>query len=100
MYFVLTNALLDASIAAWDAKRTCNSVRPVTAISFLFNGKKIRAWGGPGKGTIEMDGSQWLPYQFRTLPSPPTPEYVSETKSTAGTPRRPSRKRLKRSTTS
>ena len=78
MYFVLTNALLDASIAAWDAKRTYDSVRPVTAISFLSNGKQIRAWGGPGKGTIEMDGSQWLPYQFRTLPTPPTPEYVSE----------------------
>jgi hypothetical protein len=78
IYFVLTNALLDASIAAWDAKRTYDSVRPVTAISFLFNGKKIRAWGGPGKGTIEIDGSQWLPYQFRTLPTPPTPEYVSE----------------------
>jgi Domain of unknown function (DUF6851)/VCPO second helical-bundle domain len=78
MYFVLTNALLDASIAAWDAKRTYDSVRPVTAINFLFNGKRIRAWGGPGKGTIEMDGSQWLPFQFRTLPSPPTPECVSE----------------------
>jgi hypothetical protein len=78
MYFVLTNALLDASIAAWDAKRTYDSVRPVTAISFLFNGKKIHAWGGPGKGTIEMDGSQWLPYQLRTLPTPPTPEFVSE----------------------
>lgn len=78
MYFVLTNGLLDASIAAWDAKRTHDSVRPVTAISFLFNGEKIRSWGGPGKGTIEMDGSQWLPYQFRTLPTPPTPEYVSE----------------------
>jgi hypothetical protein len=78
MYFVLTDALLDASIAAWDAKRTYDAVRPVTAISFLFNGKKIRAWGGPGKGSVEIDGSQWLPYQFRTLPTPPTPEYVSE----------------------
>jgi hypothetical protein len=78
MYFALTNALFDASIATWDAKRTYDSVRPLTAISLLFNGKKIRAWGGPGKGTIEMDGSQWLPYQFQTLPTPPSPEYVSE----------------------
>ena len=78
MYFVLRNALLDASIAAWDAKRTYDSVRPVTAIRFLFNRKKIRGWGGPGKGTIEMDGTQWVPYQLRTLPTPPSPEYVSE----------------------
>lgn len=77
MFFALTNAMLDASIAAWDAKRTYDSVRPVTAISLLFNGKKIRFWGGPGKGTIEMDGSQWIPYQLATFPTPPFPEYVS-----------------------
>ena len=77
MYFALTNALLDASIATWDAKRAYDSVRPVTSINLLFNGKKIRAWGGPGKGTIEMDGSQWLPYQPATSPTPPSPEYVS-----------------------
>ncbi|MGC1614833.1 MAG: vanadium-dependent haloperoxidase [Candidatus Acidiferrum sp.] len=77
MYFALTNALLDASIAAWDAKRAYDSVRPVTSISLLFNGKKIRSWGGPGRGTIEMDGSQWIPYQPATSPTPPSPEYVS-----------------------
>jgi hypothetical protein len=78
MYFALTNAMLDASIATWDAKRTYDSVRPVTSIGFLFNGKEIRAWGGPGKGTVKMDGSQWIPYQPRTSPTPPTPEYVSD----------------------
>ena len=50
---------------------------PVTAINLLFNGKKIRTWGGPGKGTVEMDGSQWIPYQLATFPTPPFPEYVS-----------------------
>jgi hypothetical protein len=77
MFFALANAMLDSSIAAWDAKRTYDSVRPVTAISFLFKGKKIRSWGGPGKGTVEMDGSQWIPYQLATFPTPPFPEYVS-----------------------
>lgn len=77
MFFALTNAMLDAGIAAWDAKRAYDSVRPVTAISLLYRGKKIRAWGGPGKGTIEMDGSQWIPYQPATFPTPPFPDYVS-----------------------
>ncbi|MGB8475635.1 MAG: vanadium-dependent haloperoxidase [Candidatus Acidiferrum sp.] len=77
MYFALTNALLDASIATWDAKRAYDSVRPVTSISLLFNGKKIRAWGGPGKGTVEMDGSQWIPYEPATFPTPPSPEFPS-----------------------
>jgi hypothetical protein len=77
MFFVLSNAMFDASIAAWDAKREYDSVRPVTAIPLLFRGKKIRAWGGPGKGTVEMDGAQWIPYQPATFPTPPFPEYVS-----------------------
>jgi Domain of unknown function (DUF6851)/VCPO second helical-bundle domain len=77
MFFALSNALLDAGIAAWDAKRTFDSVRPLTAISLLYRGKKIRAWGGPGKGTVEMDGSQWIPYQSPASPTPPFPEYVS-----------------------
>jgi hypothetical protein len=59
-------------------KRQYDSIRPLTAIPLLFNNKKIRAWGGPGKGTVELDGSRWLPYQPATYPTPPTPEYVSE----------------------
>ena len=78
MFFALSNAMLDAGIAAWDAKRAYDSVRPVTAIALLFKDKKIRAWGGPGKGTVEMDGSRWVPYQPATFPTPPSPEYVSE----------------------
>jgi hypothetical protein len=78
MLFALSNALFEASIAAWDAKREYDSVRPVTAVSLLFRGKMIRSWGGPGKGTVEMDGSQWIPYQAPTCPTPPSPDYVSE----------------------
>jgi len=77
MFFALTNAIFDAGIACWDAKRQFDSVRPVTAIPVLFNGKTIRSWGGPGKGTVSMDGSQWLPYQPSTFPTPPFAEYTS-----------------------
>ena len=77
MFFALSNAMLDATIAAGDAKRVYDSVRPATAIPLLFRGKKIRSWGGPGKGAVEMDGSQWIPYQPATFPTPPSPEYVS-----------------------
>jgi len=77
MFFVLHNAILDAGIAAWDMKRAYDSVRPITAIPFLFAGKKLRAWGGSGKGTVEMDGSHWMPYQPASFPTPPFPDYVS-----------------------
>jgi hypothetical protein len=77
MFFALTNAIFDAGIACWDAKRVFDSVRPATAIPYLFHGQQISAWGGPGKGTVTMDGPQWIPYQPSTFPTPPFPEYVS-----------------------
>jgi hypothetical protein len=77
MFFALSNAMFDAGIAAWDAKLTYDSVRPATAVPLVFRGKKIRSWGGPGKGTVEMAGSQWIPYQLASFPTPPFPDYVS-----------------------
>lgn len=77
MFFALCNAMFDAGIAAWDAKRAFDSVRPVTAIPFLLAGQKISAWGGTFQGTQEIDGAQWIPYQQSRFPTPPFPEYVS-----------------------
>jgi hypothetical protein len=77
MFFALTNATFDASIVAWDAKRAFDSIRPASAICFLFHGQQIRSWGGPGKGTVTMDGVDWLPYQPTTFPTPPFPEFIS-----------------------
>ena len=77
MFFILTNAILDAGIAAWDAKIRYDYVRPITAIRFLKKGKKIRAWGGPGQGTRVISGEDWMPYQPVWLPTPPFAEYVS-----------------------
>jgi hypothetical protein len=36
LFFVLGNAMLDASIAVWDAKRFYDSERPITAVRHLF----------------------------------------------------------------
>jgi hypothetical protein len=77
LFFALTNAIFDAGIAAWDAKRVYNSVRPITAVPYLFHGQTIHCWGGPGAGTVAMDGANWLPYQPLTFPTPPFPEFVS-----------------------
>jgi hypothetical protein len=77
LFFVLTNAIFDAGICAWSNKRIWDSVRPITAIRYLFQGQTIRAWGGPYQGTQEIDGAQWLPYQTPTFPTPPFAEYSS-----------------------
>ena len=77
MYFVLANALLDASIAAWDAKRTFDTSRPITQIRVAMRGKRIEAWGGPGKGKVTMMGEQWMPYQPNDFVTPPFAEFTS-----------------------
>ena len=40
MYFALSNALLDSSIATWDAKRFYDTARPATLVPLLFRDKK------------------------------------------------------------
>lgn len=77
LFFAMTNAIFDGGIVAWDAKRAFDSVRPATAVGFLFQGQQIQAWGGPFNGTVAMDGRDWIPYQPSTFPTPPFPEYIS-----------------------
>ncbi|MEM8487075.1 MAG: DUF6851 domain-containing protein, partial [Bacteroidota bacterium] len=63
LFFILANALYDASIAAWDAKRHFNYVRPVTAIRHIYKGRNITAWGGHEHGGVQdMPGEAWHPY--------------------------------------
>jgi hypothetical protein len=77
MFFALANAVFDAGIAAWHAKRAFDSVRPVTAIHYLFRRQQVKAWAGPCQGTRMIDGATWQPYQPSTIVTPPFPEYVS-----------------------
>jgi len=73
LFLALSAALLDAGIACWDAKRTYDSARPITAIRYLFAGQEVLAWGGLGQGTRRIRGEDWQPY----IATPPFPEYVS-----------------------
>lgn len=77
LYFALSNAIFDASIATWDAKRVFDYVRPVTAIRHLFRGKRVLGWAGAGKGTQEILGESWKPFQVSTFPTPPFSEFTS-----------------------
>jgi hypothetical protein len=77
LFFALTNAISDAGCCAWDNKLAFDSVRPITAIRWLFHGKTITAWAGPGKGTQPIAGEDWFPYQSTSFPTPPFAEYSS-----------------------
>lgn len=71
MFFAMTNAVFDASIASWDAKRAFDYVRPVTAIHFLYAGQTVESWEG------SIDGADWKPYQAANVVTPPFSEYIS-----------------------
>lgn len=77
MFMALAGALLDAGIAAWDAKRAYDYVRPVSAIQHLYAGDRVQAWVGPDQGLGLISGSDWRPYQSSTFVTPPFAEYVS-----------------------
>jgi len=73
LFFILGNALLDASIAVWDCKVTFDYVRPVSAVRFLFARQVIEAWAGPFRGTRWIEAEQFQSY----LQTPPFAEYTS-----------------------
>src|SRR6266566_5101010 len=70
---LLDTALMDSAITVWDCKRATDSLRPVSAIRFLFGGKPIRAWAGPGMGTQLIDGQEFKSYNA----TPPFASYIS-----------------------
>jgi hypothetical protein len=69
--------IFDAGCCAWDNKVAFDSVRPITAIRWLFQGEAITAWAGPGRGTQTIAGEAWFPYQPTSFPTPPFAEYSS-----------------------
>ena len=73
MYFVLNAALHDICVALWEAKRFYDYVRPVSAIHYFYQGQMIQGWGGPGQGTVSLDGSAWMTW----IGTPPHPEFPS-----------------------
>ena len=80
LFFVLANALFDAGIAAWDAKRAYDAERPITAVRYLMNGSAIQGYTADASGAVSLrtiDGAAWTPYQLPTFPTPPFPEHVS-----------------------
>ncbi|HEY5947386.1 MAG TPA: vanadium-dependent haloperoxidase [Kofleriaceae bacterium] len=72
--FMFQLASFDAGIVVWKEKARYNAVRPWTAVRVVYGNRRVRAWGGPGKGTVnDMPASEWEPY----LSTADHPEYPS-----------------------
>ncbi len=77
MFFVLSNAVMDASISCWECKRYYDSVRPITAIRTMYAGQQIKGLVSAQEGIGLMPGELWHPYQLTTFSTPPFAEFVS-----------------------
>src|SRR5690606_12472214 len=77
LYFLVEAAAMDAFIACWDAKMFYDYARPYSLVHAYYQDQVIKAWGGPEKGMIQMDGTEWRPYSPDTFLCPPFPSYVS-----------------------
>ncbi len=72
--FMTNVAAFDAGIVSWNEKTKWNSVRPFSAIRYIYHDRPVTAWGGPGKGTVtDLPADQWKEY----LNLPDHPEYPS-----------------------
>lgn len=71
----LTNvAAFDTAIAVWNEKYRYDTVRPFSAIRYLYGDRPVTAWGGPGKGSVgDIPASEWRSY----LNTADHPEYPS-----------------------
>jgi len=87
LFFALTNAILTPGLRP-GRKRAFDSVRPVSAIPYLLQGKNDSEWGGPGlgHGNDGRVGVDTVP--AFTFPTPPFAEFHSghSTFSAAGAP--------------
>ena len=77
MYFLTEITAMDAFIASWDSKMFYDFARPYALVHEYYKDKTIKAWGGPGKGVIEMKGQEWRPYSPDFFLCPPFPSYTS-----------------------
>jgi hypothetical protein len=69
----------DITIASYYFMRKYDSVRPFSAIRYLYGNRKITAWGGPGKGTVsDITGDEWQSY-LNGQAGADYPEYPSAT---------------------
>lgn len=77
MYFLNQITAMDAFIASWESKMYYDYARPYALVHEYYADQKIQAWGGEGKGMMEIMGQEWRPYSPETFLCPPFPSYVS-----------------------
>jgi hypothetical protein len=60
--FLSNVASFDTGIAVWNEKYRHEAVRPFSAARYVYGNRRVTAWGGPGKGTVNIKASEWRSY--------------------------------------
>src|SRR5262245_53846245 len=77
LFFSVANAVFDAFISSWDAKRHYDTSRPYWWVRLYHEGESGPGWLGPGKGSGRLRAEDWHPYSPATFVTPPFPGYTS-----------------------
>ena len=71
-------ALPDAAKQLVDIQaKLTDEQKTITYIRWLYRGRQVKGWTGPGSKVVTEDGSAWIPYQEANVVSPPFAEYTS-----------------------
>ena len=61
--FLTNMAAFDTGVVIWNEKFRWDSVRPFSAIRYLYGPRFVTAWGGPGRGTVtDLPANDWKEY--------------------------------------
>jgi hypothetical protein len=77
LFFAVSNVVMDAFIACWEAKRFYDTSRPYWWTRMYYKGKQLDGWAGPGKGVGRIPGERWRPFSPDVFLTPPFPGYTS-----------------------
>jgi hypothetical protein len=77
MFFYNQIVAMDAFIASWDSKMFYDFARPYALVHDYYQDQIIKAWGGEGKGIMDIPGEEWRPYSPDIFLCPPFPSYTS-----------------------
>jgi hypothetical protein len=84
LYFSVTNAVFDAFMACWEAKRHYDTGRPYWWVRHYYKDQMVDGWLGPGKGSGKVKAEDWYPYSPYEFVTPPFPGYPSGHASASG----------------
>jgi hypothetical protein len=63
LFLTTSIAIWDSLVAVWHQKARYDAVRPFSAVRHVYGTRRVTAWGGVGRGTVnDMPVNEWASY--------------------------------------